>query len=129
MYHPTWGDAWSFILIGPVYEGSQSLRSVSLISGNRAESHKSDHIGTPTARLRAAEIPLWHTFRVLGRDHALSGAFAFAALAPEMHVSGAYLAAGIALSAGAGVLPDIDHPDSSIALTFGFLTNSFSWLV
>lgn len=66
---------------------------------------------------------------MLGRDHALSGALAFAALAPEMHVSGAYLATGIALSAGAGVLPDIDHPDSSIALTFGFLSNSFSWLV
>jgi membrane-bound metal-dependent hydrolase YbcI (DUF457 family) len=66
---------------------------------------------------------------VLGRDHALSGALAFAALAPGLHVSGAYLATGIALSAGAGVLPDIDHPDSSIALTFGFLTNTFSWLI
>ena len=69
------------------------------------------------------------TSRVLGRDHALSGALAFAALAPVMHVTGGYLATGVALSAGAGVLPDIDHPDSSMALTFGFLTNSFSWLV
>jgi membrane-bound metal-dependent hydrolase YbcI (DUF457 family) len=67
---------------------------------------------------------------VLGRDHALSGAFAFAALAPELHVpAGGYLATGIALSAGAGLLPDIDHPDSSVALSFGFLTNGFSWLV
>jgi len=47
-----------------------------------------------------------------------------------MHVpAGGYLATGIALSAGAGLLPDIDHPDSSVALSFGFLTNGFSWLV
>jgi membrane-bound metal-dependent hydrolase YbcI (DUF457 family) len=66
---------------------------------------------------------------MLGRDHALSGAFAFAALAPVLHVTGADLATGVALGAGAGLLPDIDHPDSSVALSFGFLTNSFSWLV
>jgi len=70
------------------------------------------------------------TAGVLGRDHALSGAFAFAALAPAMHVpAGGDLATGIALAAGAGLLPDIDHPDSSVALSFGFLTNAFSWLV
>jgi len=66
---------------------------------------------------------------MLGRDHALSGALAFAALAPTLHVTGADLATGVALGAGAGLLPDIDHPDSSVALSFGFLTNSFSWLV
>jgi hypothetical protein len=66
---------------------------------------------------------------MLGRDHALSGALIFAALAPALHVTGGHLATGVALSAGAGVLPDIDHPDSSMALSFGFLTNSFSWLV
>jgi len=66
---------------------------------------------------------------MLGRDHALSGALVVAALAPGLHVTGAYLATGIALGAGAGLLPDIDHPDSSVALSFGFLTNSFSWLV
>ncbi len=66
---------------------------------------------------------------MLGRDHALSGAFAFAAVAPMLHVTGADLATGVALGAGAGLLPDIDHPDSSVALSFGFLTNSFSWLV
>lgn len=70
------------------------------------------------------------TSPVLGRDHALSGALAFAALAPVMHVpAGGYLATGVAIGAGAGLLPDIDHPDSSVALSFGFLTNSFSWLV
>jgi len=46
-----------------------------------------------------------------------------------MHVADADLATGIAITAGAGVLPDIDHPDSSVALSFGFLTNGFSWLV
>src|SRR5580692_7389911 len=46
---------------------------------------------------------------MMGRDHALSGALVFAGLAPALHVTDAHLAAGIALCAGAGVLPDIDH--------------------
>jgi membrane-bound metal-dependent hydrolase YbcI (DUF457 family) len=66
---------------------------------------------------------------MLGRDHALSGAFAFAALGPTLHVTGAHLAAGVLLTAGAGVLPDIDHPDSTIARSFGFLTQAFAWVV
>lgn len=66
---------------------------------------------------------------MLGRQHALSGGVAFAALAPVLHVRPAYLAAGVALCAGAGVLPDIDHPDSSISRSFGFLTEAFAWLV
>jgi membrane-bound metal-dependent hydrolase YbcI (DUF457 family) len=66
---------------------------------------------------------------MLGRDHALSGAFAFAALGPTLHVTGSHLAAGVLLTAGAGVLPDIDHPDSTIARSFGFLTESFAWFV
>ena len=52
---------------------------------------------------------------MLGRDHALSGAVVFAALAPSLHVTAAHLAAGVVLAAGAGVLPDIDHPDSTIS--------------
>ncbi len=66
---------------------------------------------------------------MLGRDHALSGALAFTAAAPLLHVTGAHLAAAIALTAGAGVLPDIDEPGSTIARTFGFLTGTFSWIV
>jgi membrane-bound metal-dependent hydrolase YbcI (DUF457 family) len=66
---------------------------------------------------------------MMGRDHALSGAVAFAALAPVLHVHQAYLAAGVVLTAGAGVLPDIDHPDSTISQSFGFLTEWFAWLV
>jgi membrane-bound metal-dependent hydrolase YbcI (DUF457 family) len=66
---------------------------------------------------------------MLGRDHALSGAVAFAALAPLLHVTEAHLAAGVVLTAGAGVLPDIDHPDSTISRSFGFLTEWFAWVV
>ena len=66
---------------------------------------------------------------MMGRDHALSGALVFAGLAPALHVTDAHLAAGIALCAGAGVLPDIDHQDTSVSSSFGFLTEGFSWLV
>ena len=66
---------------------------------------------------------------MMGRDHALSGALAFAGLAPALHVTDAHLAAGIVLCAGAGVLPDIDHRDTSVSSSFGFLTEGFSWLV
>src|SRR5580704_4591452 len=66
---------------------------------------------------------------MLGRDHALSGAVVFAALAPSLHVTVSHLAAGVVLAAGAGVLPDIDHPDSTISRSFGFLTEWFAWVV
>jgi hypothetical protein len=66
---------------------------------------------------------------MMGRDHALSGAFVFAALATTLHVNDAHLAAGVALCAGAGVLPDIDHQDTSVSSSFGFLTEGFSRLV
>jgi len=65
---------------------------------------------------------------MLGRDHALTGAVVFAALAPALHVPLVDLPAGVVLGAGAGVLPDIDHPDSTIADSFGFLTEGFSRL-
>jgi membrane-bound metal-dependent hydrolase YbcI (DUF457 family) len=66
---------------------------------------------------------------MLGHDHALSGALVFAAVAPLLPVSGVHLAASIALTAGAGVFPDIDEPGSTIARTFGFLTRAFAWIV
>src|ERR1700722_17357040 len=65
---------------------------------------------------------------MLGRDHALSGAVVFAALAPELHVTDAHLAAGVVLAAGAGVLPDIDHPDSTISRAFGSPPEWFNWV-
>ena len=59
---------------------------------------------------------------MLGHDHALSGALAFAAVAPLLPVSGTQLAVAAALTAGAGILPDLDEPGSTIARTLGFLT-------
>jgi hypothetical protein len=56
---------------------------------------------------------------MLGRDHALSGALAFAALGPTLNVTGSHLAAVVLLIAGAGALPDIDHPDSTVARSYG----------
>ena len=45
---------------------------------------------------------------MLGHDHALSGALAFVAVAPLLPVSGTQLAVAAALTAGAGILPDLD---------------------
>ena len=47
---------------------------------------------------------------MLGRDHALSGALAFTAVAPLLHVTGVHLAAAIALTAGAGSCPTSTSP-------------------
>ena len=66
---------------------------------------------------------------MLGHDHALSGALAFAAVAPLLPVGGIQLAVAATLTAGAGVLPDLDEPGSTIARTFGFLTGTFAWIV
>jgi membrane-bound metal-dependent hydrolase YbcI (DUF457 family) len=66
---------------------------------------------------------------MLGHDHALSGALAFAAVAPLLPVTGTHLAVAAALTAGAGILPDLDEPGSTIARTFGFLTGAFAWIV
>lgn len=66
---------------------------------------------------------------MIGRDHALSGALAFTAAAPLFHLGGTHLAAAAALTAGAGVLPDIDEPRSTIARTFGLLTGAFARIV
>jgi hypothetical protein len=35
----------------------------------------------------------------------------------------------VVLTAGTGVLPDIDHPDSTIARSFGFVTEAFAGVV
>lgn len=65
---------------------------------------------------------------MLGRDHALSGAVAFTAAAPLLHATGIIpMAAGAALTAGAALLPDLDHPSSTAARSLGFLTRTFAW--
>ena len=66
---------------------------------------------------------------MLGRDHALSGAAAFAAVAPLLHAAPVTLAAGTVLTAGAALLPDIDEPGSTIARQGGFLTTGLAWAV
>ena len=66
----------------------------------------------------------------LGHTHALSGAVAGLAAGLYLtHQSAAQLALFTGLTAGAAVLPDIDHPNSTLAHCFGFLTKSFAWLV
>jgi membrane-bound metal-dependent hydrolase YbcI (DUF457 family) len=67
---------------------------------------------------------------VLGKDHALSGAVAFAALAPlAVNVTGPELALGTVLTAGAALLPDLDEPGSTISRGAGFLTMGFAHVV
>lgn len=61
---------------------------------------------------------------MMGRTHAAVGAATWLAVAPleaswTHHPIGvAALAWGVAVAAGAGLLPDIDHPNASIAHTF-----------
>jgi len=66
---------------------------------------------------------------MLARDHALSGALAFTAVAPVLHVSGPALLAGAVFTAGAATVPDIDEHGSTISRTLGFFTETVSWIV
>jgi hypothetical protein len=63
---------------------------------------------------------------MMGRSHALSGAAAFVAAAPLLdwvtNIGPLELAAGAVVTAGASMLPDLDHPSSTIARTFGWPT-------
>lgn len=60
-----------------------------------------------------------------GRNHALSGLLAWLAVAPPVAeamgqpLALSVVAAGALVTAGAAVLPDIDHPGSSVSRTFG----------
>lgn len=62
----------------------------------------------------------------MGRSHALSGAAVFIAAAPLLDrvtpIGPLELAAGAVVTAGASMLPDLDHPGSTIARTFGWPT-------
>ncbi len=67
---------------------------------------------------------------MLGRTHALSGAVAGAAGGLAVaHLAPAGVGVAAVLTAGAAVLPDIDHPDATIARSFGLITRAFAWLV
>lgn len=66
----------------------------------------------------------------LGHTHALSGVVAGTAVGLYMtHLPSTQLVLFAGLTAGAAVLPDIDHPNSTLAHCFGFLTRSFAWLI
>jgi membrane-bound metal-dependent hydrolase YbcI (DUF457 family) len=66
----------------------------------------------------------------LGHTHALSGLVAGTAVGLYVtHLPGPQLMLFAGLTAGAAVLPDIDHPDSTMAHAFGFLTRAVAWLV
>jgi len=74
----------------------------------------------------------------LGHTHALSGLVTgtavglYVASPPLTHLarfSPEELVVFAGLTAGAAVLPDIDHPDSSLAHCFGFLTRAFATVI
>src|SRR5947209_12378614 len=67
---------------------------------------------------------------MMGRTHALSGLVTGVAAGQFVfHLDAGHLAAAAVVTAGAAVLPDIDHPDASCACSFGFVTEAFAWLI
>lgn len=71
---------------------------------------------------------------MMGVTHATQGALAFAVAVPLLAPIGVHLDAGqvilgTLLTAGAAVLPDIDHPGSGISRTFGPITRPFAWWI
>lgn len=76
---------------------------------------------------------------MLGKSHALSGGVTWLAVcagweqaaalgAPGGGPSGTVVAVGAVTAAGYALLPDIDHPRSTIARALGPLTGALSWL-
>ena len=66
----------------------------------------------------------------LGHTHALSGAVTGLAVGLYLtHPPAVQLVLFTGLTAGAAVLPDIDHPNSTLAHCFGFLTKNAAWLI
>jgi membrane-bound metal-dependent hydrolase YbcI (DUF457 family) len=76
----------------------------------------------------------------LGHTHALSGLVSGAAVGLYAehvklghvsigHLTPGHLALFTGLTAGAAVLPDIDHPKSTLARSFGFLSRGVAYLV
>ena len=64
---------------------------------------------------------------MMGRSHAVSAAAVWVWAAPHLGVEGAVPIAGsLLLAAGAGVLPDLDHPDARPSRQFGILSKMVS---
>lgn len=71
---------------------------------------------------------------MLGHSHALSGCTAFAglcSLAPTVgvHPHWGAVAAGLLATPGAALLPDADHPSSTLAFTFGPVSKAVTRIV
>lgn len=67
---------------------------------------------------------------MLGHSHAISGVASSAVLAElALHASLPHAGYLVALTAGFAVLPDIDHCGTSVARSFGFLSEGFAWVV
>jgi membrane-bound metal-dependent hydrolase YbcI (DUF457 family) len=71
---------------------------------------------------------------MLGRTHALSGATAFASLSCAAPLVGVHphwgaITAGLLSTAGAALLPDLDHPQATIAHSFGPATKTLTRIV
>ncbi|WBB94156.1 metal-dependent hydrolase [Verrucosispora sp. WMMC514] len=69
----------------------------------------------------------------MGRTHALSGAVGWlagcAALGLAGHpVQGHVAVAGAVVSAGAALLPDLDHPKATASISLGSVTGGVSWV-
>lgn len=65
----------------------------------------------------------------MGPTHALSGAVAYLAIAPTLALTAEQTAVGVAVATGAAMLPDLDQHGSTIARTYGPITNVFARLV
>lgn len=60
----------------------------------------------------------------MGKTHATSAAVAFLACLPLLpHASAAEVAMATLCAAGAGVLPDLDHPSGTAAMSFGVISH------
>jgi membrane-bound metal-dependent hydrolase YbcI (DUF457 family) len=71
---------------------------------------------------------------MMGPTHALSAGVAFLAVAAPLshyghHLSPAMVAVGTVVAAGAGILPDFDHPRATPARAFGPLSAALAWTV
>lgn len=64
----------------------------------------------------------------MGRTHALSGAVAYLALAPMLNATAMQAGVGAVCTAGAALLPDLDHPQATATHTFGPVTQVLCWV-
>lgn len=65
---------------------------------------------------------------MMGRTHAMTGTLAFLGASTLVPATVPELVLGTVVCTGAALIPDIDHPNSTITLTYGPVTRSFSWI-